>query len=371
MAMFVADLEAAGAKIEQFCEPHFSSTNNHLYKAAIFRFTRSAKALDDELLLLHSHSESKDIRIFVAEILRNRESPYRKAILKRLMNDPVRRVASRASFTAGMIRDEELADLLARECDFRALSFVGDPRARTQTEALVDCADSLGCGEAIATALALGDLCLLERLWNNPAWEVRCAAILGSVGRGYLDGERLDAVLTRQNEDQLIDLTLRWLFDRPDLLPKLANLICEPTGLLPPYDALASGRADAIDRLWKWVSTSPMRCGAGVRLLPEDKAVSLIEEMMCSPHAECRIEAIRVVAYGRFEACYPLVAERCVDSNKAVADAANGHVEFARMKCGLYGIDTSILKAGDDFDVSNTVHFSASRLIERLLSSPD
>lgn len=364
LAMYAADLDAADVDLVEFC----SSDNRELERAAIFRFARSPRALDNERLLELSFSENDDVRRVVARVLDGRESPYRKEILARLIDDPVRRVSDAACWVAGRSGDPELTDLLVAKDDLFSLSFQGDPRARPRIENLVNSDEPLDGEEAVATAHALGDRELIARLWVNPDWDIRSNAILGSVGEGLLDDAELDDLLARESPDHIAELAFRWPYTKAEGLIKLARLLCEPAGVFPRSDSLAAGRTDALDRVRTWIPTAPTSCGAALRLLPEQAAVSFARELMGSPHAGARTVAAWGVAYRRLTECYPLVAELCVDPDEEVATAAARAVFYGRMQCGLYGLDTAVLRAGADFSAGISARHQLSSLIKVILT---
>lgn len=364
LAMYAADLDAAEADLVEYC----SRDNHELEAAAVFRFARSPRALDDERLQELSFGEDDDVRRLVAGVLEARESLYRKEILTRLMDDPVRSVSRAASRAAARIRDPELADLLVSKDNLFSLSFQGDPRARPGIEALVNSDDPLDGEWAVATAHALGDRELIARLWVKRDWDTRSNAILGSVGEGLLDDAELDDLLARESPDHIAELAFRWPYTKAEGLIKLARLLCEPAGVFPRSDSLAAGRTDALDRVRTWIPTAPTSCGAALRLLPEQAAVSFARELMGSPHAGARTVAAWGVAYRRLTECYPLVAELCVDPDEEVATAAARAVFYGRMQCGLYGLDTAVLRAGADFSAGISARHQLSSLIKVILT---
>ena len=363
MAMYAADADTAVGDLAEFC----SGENFGLEQAAIFHFARSPAVLDDERLLELSASEHDEVRRAVAQLLGSRESPCRKEILIRLMDDPARRVSQAASWTAGHIGDRDLADLLVSRGNLFALSFVGDPRARPRVEFLVNSDDPLDGEEAVATAHALGDRRLISRLWEKRDWYTRSMAILGSVREGVLDDVELDGILSRQSAEHLAELALRWPPTQAAGLVRLARLLCEPAGVLPASDALTEGRHDALDRVRTCISSAPTFGGAALRLLPEPAATSLAAELIRSPDPGVRIVAAQAIRYRRLTAGYALVAQMCLDPDEAVAKAAAREVSFGRMRPGVYGLDTAVLRAGGNAGAGLEARLDLRRLVEAIL----
>ena len=364
LAMYAADLDAAGADLVEFC----CRDNRELERAAISRFARSPKALDDERLQELSFSDDDDVRRVAARVLDGRESPYRKKILTRLIDDPVRVVSMAASWVAGRTGDPELADLLESKNDLFSLSFQGDRRARPRVESLVNSDHPLGGEEAVAIAHALGDRELIAKLWEKRDWDTRSNAILVSVDAGLLEGAEFDDLLARESPDHIAELALRWPYTKAEELVRIAPLLCEPAGVLPRSDFLAAGQPDALDRVRTWIPSAPTLCGAAFRLLPERAAVSFARELISSPYAGARTVAAEAVACRRLEECYPLVAELCLDSDEGVAKEAVYAVGHGRMRCGLYGLDTAILRAGGDFSAATSARMRLDWLIKSILT---
>lgn len=363
MAMYAVDLEAAGADLAEFCSPD----NPNLQQAAVFRFAHSPKALPDERLLELSDSKFEWVRHSVANVLANRQSPDRNKILKRLIEDPAFLVSNRASAVAGRTKDPELLELLAAKGYRRSLSLGGDPRGRSHVEALIGSDDPLNWEEGIGTALRLGDRGLLAKLWHHQNWDTRSSAILGSAYRGLIDNRQLDEILARESADHIVELLLRWPHGNGGALVKLGQLLHDGIAGFPKVDALVEGRTTALDQARAWMATNPRLSAAMVRLVPHESAVLLAMDLMSSSQPEARRAGTEVVQRRELTEGFPRVAELCLDPEKRVADAAADAVLFRRMRCGVYGLDTAILRAGSTFEGSAIQRYHLGRLIEALL----
>ena len=98
-----------------------------------------------------------------------------------------------------------------------------------------------------------------------------------------------------------------------------------------------------------------------MRLLPKDAAVNLVRELVDSPDACARIVATEVIGRRSLAVCYPLLPELCLDADKEVTDVVRDAIDFLRLRPGVYGLDTVLLK-------SNNWWFCPERLtLERLI----
>lgn len=365
MAMYAAELDAAGPDFVDFCK----CQNHELWRAAIFRFAHSPRALDDERLMELSCSNDETVRIAVAGLLRWRQSPHRNEILARLINDPRRSVSFAASTVAGRTKDPELLDLLAAKGHLYSLSMAGDPRGRSRVEALSSSDDPLDWEESVAAALRLEDRSLLARLWRHHDWDTRSNAILCSAWQRLIDAEQLDGILVRENADQVVHLLLRWPHNDNETLLKMAHVLRKSIAGFPSGDALIEGRMEVLDRARAWATAYPKLSAALIRLVPNDTAVQLAMELLASPEAGARVATAEVVAWRGLTECFPRVAELCLDPEETVARAAADAVLSARMRCGVYGLDTAILKAGNDFSASIHQRQRLGSLIEKILTA--
>lgn len=363
MAMYAADFDAVVPDFVELC----CHNNPELERAAIFRFARSTAAIDDERLRELAFSDNDRVRRAIARLLEVRDSRYRKEILRRLIDDPVRRVSQAASWSAGRIKEPELADLLVSKGNLYSLSFQGDPRARRRVEALVNSPVPADGEEAVAIAIALGDLEVLAKLWEHREWNTRLNAILGSVANHLIGASQIEHILTRESAEHIAELALRWPQTEIETLSRIARLLAERLSDFPSADALAAGRAVVLDRVRGWIATAPNLCGAAIRLVPEDTAVLLAQELLDSPHAGARAAAVRAVAYRRLKGCFPRVSELCLDQDAGVAEAAARSAFVGRMRCGVYGLDTAILRAGRDYRAGVSARHNLGQLIEALL----
>lgn len=360
MAMYAADLDSAEADPVPFlaCE-EFS-----FHQAAILRFARSPRALNDERLLDLSSNENPNVRHAVAATFDWRSNRYRNEILKRLMEDPVFRVRTCAAFVAGRTGDPELLDIL----DSEGLKVGSDPRGRPDVHIMANSQSSYDRGEAVWNAVLLKDREVLAKLWTDPEWDVRRSAILDSARGCLLEGLQLDEILAKESAEHLADLLLRWPVNDEETFARIAQVLRAFVSGFPASGALAAGATEVFEFARAQAGIFPSLSGAIIRLLPDDVAVQLAQELAGSPEPGGRAAAASAVAHRGLSRCFPLVAELCVDADKTVSEAAAHAVSIGRMRCGTYGLDTAILKAGNDARAAVVPRLRLGYLAAALLS---
>lgn len=365
MAMYAADFDNPVPDFTELLERKTAlgiPYNPDLERAVIFRYANAPAAIDDERLRELSANEDREIRRAIARILKFRDSPYRNEILIRLMDDPDRKVSYAASSTAGSIGNAALSDLLVARGDLFILSFKGDPRTRPRVEALVSNVTAADVEEVAAVAVALGDLNLINKLLTNPEWGVRVDSILCSAGYGRIGPTELRSILANESTDHLAELTLRWPYTREATLGLVSERLPDRVKNIS-FEAPKAGYRDAFDP----DAFSALELGAALRLLPEEEAASLAHVLLESASADKRAVAVNAVGYRRLTSCFPRVAEACLDVDPAVAEAAARSIAFARMRCGLFGLDTAILAAAK----YPSFRIDLWRLIESILDNGD
>lgn len=363
LAMYAADLDRIGP-----IPLHLWTSNDpFLQPIALFRLARSLKALDNERVLELSYSNVDDVRRAVAKLLKWRRSPQRVEILMRLIDDPCRRVSGAASYAAAQTGDPQLLDRLASKQDLFSLNLAGDPRGRPRIEALANSDDVSAREEAGGMALILGDRSIVEKLRKDSEWAIRSDMILASARKGFIDSRQLDQIVAQESPTHVAELVVRWPQSDAETLSRIAAVLRTSVDGFPDTEAVAAGRTDASDRVRAWIATEPRLCGAMLRLLPVDVAGALAQEMLSSPVADARAVAIEAVAFRSLTECIPLVAEACLDPDDLVARTAARAVYEARVRCGLYGLDTAILGAGDDLNASIAQRRALLRLLIQVL----
>jgi hypothetical protein len=357
MAFAAADLDATVDPV-----PFFTRDNLGVGRVAIRRFALSPRAVPDQRLVDLSQHESRDVRAAVARVLRWRGSPVRKQILLRLMDDPDRIVWSAAQNTAGYTQDPELLDVLAAKGNLCALNYCDDPRGRPRVDALIYSEDPLYHEWGIAFAARLGDRELLAHLWDHPEWDTRSNAILAAAWRGLLYPLDIEQVLATESIERKAELMLRWPTDEAGLL-RCARAIKACVDEFPSGDALVAGRSCVLHVARRWITTNPTLAGAITRLVPHEMALLLVRELMTASQAEARIAGILVVLRRDIRECFPAVAELCLDEDENVAREAGEALYRGRAACGIYGLDTSVLAAGDDFKSSLGHEWELARML--------
>lgn len=364
LAMWAAAPEEIAPILARFC----NRDNPQLTEAAAIRLAGAPAVLGEDRLRALSVSDNRDERRFAARMLVRRPSPHRVEILSRLLDDVDRCVSLAAERAAAHTRDPQLREmLLAKDLGF-SLSFMGDPGARGRAESLVESLDPLDGDEAVACAVALGDRGLLEKLWRHPEWDTRSNAIVVTMSRGQLEPARLAELLACEPADHVAELMLYWAQSYGRLLPLAVDALRRVDPSFPRTDALAAAPPAVLDQVRTWAVSDANRCGAAMRLLPEDVAAALARELVRSPEAGARAVAGQIIAHRELRQCIPLVAELCVDEDENVARTATSAMLRVRVPCGLCGFDTGSLKAGSDFSAGFIARHSLGRLIEIMVS---
>jgi hypothetical protein len=363
LAMYAADLGAAGADLAEFA----GRDNPELRNAAIFKFPRSPKALGDERIAELSHSPDPQVRAAVARTLKRRASPRRSEVLTRLIDDPVGSVVDAASFAAGDTKDPKLLDVLAAKGYLRPLNAAGDVRGRPCAEALAASDDPLNWGEGVWLAGALNDRELMAHWRRSPEWATRSNAIRVSLSLDLIDAGELLELLTHEPVEYVLDLILDWPQRYAGALPDMGELIRAQIGAFPDKESLRAGGSSVLDRARMWTTVLPQFSGAILRLVSEPTAEILAREMAADASEETRAVAARAIAHRGLSAGLPLVAELCIDPDRAVAEAAARAVGRARVRCGVYGLDTAVLKAGGDYSAGYFARHEMEHLIRAIL----
>lgn len=362
MAFCAVDLDAVGADIVEFCGTY----DICLERLVTIRFAAARKALANERVLALSNDEDERVRALVARLLEYRDHPDREVILRRLMDDSVRRVSWAASHTAAHVGDDALRDAVAEKEDFFSLSFLGDPRARARVEGLVASDNPLDGEEAIATAFALGDRALIAKLWTKDDWDTRRDSICISRSRGFLAADEFNELLARETDEHIADVVARYYSVLPSPPLPLCERLCRAGGPLPDYDALAAGDAAAVARVRELMETQPTFGRAAIRLLPRAAAVQLVYELVQSGNAAARAGVVHLVRQDELSECYALVTELCVDADDDVVDEASREIGWAKIRCGIYGLDTAMLQERGGV-VNSGLHHAACDLLHHII----
>lgn len=334
-----------------------------------FRVGQSRVAFDDDRIQELSFSADYHVRQAVARSLRYRPCANRNQILTRLMDDPRWCVAHAAAHVAAQIGDPVLRDLVAAKRNFFSLALVGDPRGRERVEALAFSDDPDAWEEGVGIALILGDRDILTRLWRHPDWVSRRNAILSSAHKGLLEASELPELLSSESPDHLAEVLLSWPAEAASAFPDLVAWLRSQNSDFPTCAAIAAAEGVVLEQARAWMAECPVYSGAIARMLPRAEALRLVNEMVASPHAGARCSAIRVIRLRDLVELYARVAELCLDVDESVVSEAAFAIRGGPLPCGVHGLDTAILRCGDDFSGCTLLRYDLSRLILRILEA--
>lgn len=363
LALYVADLERANFDIRDIC----SARSRCVEQAAVFRYALSESLLSDQQLVDLVSDANPDVRRIAAHLLGERSHPERIQLIMKLIEDADGRVRTRAWTAARCSGERALVEYLAEQGNMYELGWLGDKRARPAIEQLVKGDDPYGWEEGGAKAIALGDRDLLAVLWAHSDWSVRANGLVVSADEGLLDDDTFEVALNRENAEALAELAVRWPERRMSQLVQLVDRMAQIAKGSPNASELHTGSTSTIDKVIAAIASNPAIAGAAVRLLPEQAAIAFAEEQLAADNPDVRSWTCSAIASRKLTACYPGVAELCLDSNESVADAAVRAIMRADMACGLYGLDTAILKACNEGRSAGLASLVFSRLVEALL----
>ena len=363
LGMYAADLDSVCADPVEWlrAEDYF------VCQAAICRFALSEKALTDERILELSFSESNEVKRSLASVLAWRDSPHRNQILRRLIGDPSPDVSVGASLVAGRTKHPELLDLLWSKDALVPVAHAGDRRGQSYVEALANSDQASDRRYSVLLALLLEDRQLLSRLCEDHDWEVRSYALIVCVSEGVFDLSQMSNILTKDTPAHLLDLMVRWPKPNREALRTIAGLLSVSTVEFASIEALVEGQSLAVDRARASIPFDPKQCGAMLRLFPKGISMMLAKELLASPQDAARVIGVHVIGRQRLTELFPLVAEVCLDPSPTVAAEAAQAITHGHMRCGVHGLDTAILAAGDDFRANLTQRMYLRDAIESIL----
>jgi len=292
---------------------------------------------------------------------------YRNRIILRLMDDPSLLVAGRASFAAAQTGDPDMLDALASREHWGSLGWAGDPRSRSHVDKLVRSEDPLDWEEGVAKSFTLKDRDLISMLLKHRDWQVRSSSILSALRCGLVTISELEEMLTLEDPESIAWLAVLCFPEHAVTLPVMAQLLNNSIDGFPSVDSIVTGREEAIDRARTWIPAKPMLTGAMIQLFPYKQAVSITMEMLDSHEPNTRQVGIKVAYRRRLKECYPRLAELCLDPDKSVTDCAFDALSRGGIACGVYGMDTAVLKAGNHSTAGHGSRRRLTKLLENIL----
>lgn len=360
MALYAADEPSELVDVAEF-----SQGSSGLRSAVAFRYTDLPDVLTDERLDELAESEDHELLRLVAVLLAERPHPRRVAILTRMYASSERRVRSATRRAILKSREPELIELMARNDDLYDLGWIGDRRARPVIKQAIDGDDPLHLEWVTPMVVMMRDRELLERLWGHHEWYNRANAYSCAIEEGILDEQTFQHILTFENETHLAELAIRWPVDHLSQLEQFLDTIAKRTPLAPTVNSIKAGDAEALNKARDLEVAIPPYCAAILRLLPEPVAERFFDELVESARPEVVEWVGWSVTNRELDSRYPVLAELCVHEDPRIADHVATRVRAGAIGCCLFGIDTAVLKARDNFAESS----HAKRNMENVVNS--